>query len=54
MTGDLAVEAIDLVKDFGATRAVDGVSLAVPGTSGRSKPLPRSDTCPRSAACIRR
>jgi ABC-2 type transport system ATP-binding protein len=26
----VAVEAIDLVKDFGATRAVDGVSLAVP------------------------
>src|SRR5690348_7644072 len=24
------VEAIDLVKDFGDTRAVDGVSLAVP------------------------
>ena len=27
---DLAVEARDLVKDFGDTRAVDGVSLAVP------------------------
>jgi ABC-2 type transport system ATP-binding protein len=27
---DLAVEAIDLVKEFGDTRAVDGVSLAVP------------------------
>ena len=27
---DLAVEAVDLVKDFGETRAVDGVSLAVP------------------------
>jgi ABC-2 type transport system ATP-binding protein len=27
---DLAVEAIDLVKDFGDTRAVDGVSLEVP------------------------
>ena len=26
----IAVEAIDLVKDFGETRAVDGVSLAVP------------------------
>lgn len=26
----LAVEAIDLVKDFGETRAVDGVTLAVP------------------------
>lgn len=26
----LAVEAVDLVKDFGETRAVDGVSLAVP------------------------
>jgi ABC-2 type transport system ATP-binding protein len=26
----LAVEAIDLVKDFGETRAVDGVSLSVP------------------------
>jgi len=26
----LAVEAIDLVKDFGDTRAVDGVNLAVP------------------------
>jgi ABC-2 type transport system ATP-binding protein len=30
MTGGLAVEATDLVKDFGETRAVDGVSLAVP------------------------
>lgn len=29
-TGGLAVEAVDLVKDFGETRAVDGVSLAVP------------------------
>ena len=28
--GDYAVEAHDLVKDFGDTRAVDGVSLAVP------------------------
>ena len=27
---DLAVEAIAVVKDFGATRAVDGVDLAVP------------------------
>jgi ABC-2 type transport system ATP-binding protein len=26
----IAVEAVDLVKDFGDTRAVDGVSLAVP------------------------
>ncbi|NUR13607.1 MAG: ATP-binding cassette domain-containing protein [Bradyrhizobium sp.] len=26
----MAVEAVDLVKDFGETRAVDGVSLAVP------------------------
>jgi ABC-2 type transport system ATP-binding protein len=30
---DLAVEAIDLVKDFNETRAVDGVSLAVPAGS---------------------
>ena len=30
MSGDYAVEARDLVKDFGETRAVDGVSLAVP------------------------
>src|SRR5205823_4495666 len=29
----LAVEAIDLIKDFGDTRAVDGVSLAVPAGS---------------------
>ncbi|MEO7277626.1 MAG: ATP-binding cassette domain-containing protein [Sphingomicrobium sp.] len=29
-SGALAVEARDLVKDFGDTRAVDGVSLAVP------------------------
>ncbi|MEA3082184.1 MAG: hypothetical protein QOD54_1852, partial [Sphingomonadales bacterium] len=29
-SGTLAVEAIDLVKDFNETRAVDGVSLAVP------------------------
>jgi ABC-2 type transport system ATP-binding protein len=29
----LAVEAIDLVKDFAETRAVDGVSLAVPAGS---------------------
>ncbi|MFL6734198.1 MAG: ABC transporter ATP-binding protein [Sphingomicrobium sp.] len=28
--GDFAVTATDLVKDFGETRAVDGVSLAVP------------------------
>ncbi len=27
---DLAVEAVDLIKDFGDIRAVDGVSLAVP------------------------
>ena len=33
MTGGLAVEATDLVKDFGETRAVDGVSLAVPAAS---------------------
>ena len=32
-TGGLAVEAVDLVKDFGDTRAVDGVSLAVPAGS---------------------
>jgi len=30
MTGAPAVEAVDLVKDFGETRAVDGVSLSVP------------------------
>ncbi len=30
VTNAPAVEAIDLVKDFGETRAVDGVSLAVP------------------------
>ena len=30
MTTGPAVEAVDLVKDFGATRAVDGVSLTVP------------------------
>src|SRR5439155_2354616 len=29
-TEPFAVEAMDLVKDFGNTRAVDGVSLAVP------------------------
>ena len=29
-TGDIAVEAVELVKDFGDTRAVDGVSLTVP------------------------
>jgi ABC-2 type transport system ATP-binding protein len=29
----LAVEAVDLVKDFGDTRAVDGVSLSVPAGS---------------------
>ena len=29
-SNELAVEAIDLVKDFDGTRAVDGVSLAVP------------------------
>src|SRR6476620_1032043 len=28
--GEPAVEAVDLVKDFGDTRAVDGISLAVP------------------------
>ena len=31
--GNFAVEAIDLVKEFGETRAVDGVSLAVPSGS---------------------
>jgi len=31
--GAIAVEAKDLVKDFGETRAVDGVSLAVPSGS---------------------
>ncbi len=30
VAGEVAVEAVDLVKDFGATRAVDGVSLSVP------------------------
>jgi ABC-2 type transport system ATP-binding protein len=29
-SGTLAVEAVNLVKDFGETRAVDGVSLQVP------------------------
>ncbi|HEX6742366.1 MAG TPA: ATP-binding cassette domain-containing protein [Sphingomicrobium sp.] len=33
VTSGPAVEAIDLVKDFGATRAVDGVSLTVPTAS---------------------
>ena len=33
MTTGPAVEAIDLVKDFGATRAVDGISLTVPAGS---------------------
>jgi ABC-2 type transport system ATP-binding protein len=32
-TEAFAVEAIDLVKDFGDTRAVDGVSLSVPAGS---------------------
>jgi ABC-2 type transport system ATP-binding protein len=32
-TGDQAVEAVDLVKDFAEKRAVDGVSLAVPAGS---------------------
>jgi ABC-2 type transport system ATP-binding protein len=30
---DFAIEAVDLVKEFGDTRAVDGVSLAVPAGS---------------------
>ena len=29
----IAVKAVDLVKDFGDTRAVDGVSLSVPSGS---------------------
>ena len=29
-TGEYAVEAVDLVKDFAEKRAVDGVSLSVP------------------------
>jgi ABC-2 type transport system ATP-binding protein len=33
MDARLAVEAVDLVKDFGETRAVDGVNLAVPAGS---------------------
>ena len=32
-TGEYAVEAVDLVKDFAEKRAVDGVSLAVPAGS---------------------
>jgi ABC-2 type transport system ATP-binding protein len=32
-TDALAVEAVDLVKEFGDTRAVDGISLAVPAGS---------------------
>ena len=32
-TGEYAVEAVDLVKDFTEKRAVDGVSLAVPAGS---------------------
>jgi ABC-2 type transport system ATP-binding protein len=32
-SGTLAIEAVDMVKDFGETRAVDGVSLEVPGGS---------------------
>ena len=32
-TGELAVEAVDLVKDFAEKRAVDGVSLEVPAGS---------------------
>jgi ABC-2 type transport system ATP-binding protein len=32
-TGGMAVEAVDLVKEFGDTRAVDGISLAVPAGS---------------------
>jgi ABC-2 type transport system ATP-binding protein len=30
---EAAVEAVDLVKDFGDTRAVDGVRLGVPSGS---------------------
>ncbi len=33
LTDAAAVEAIDLVKDFGATRAVNGISLSVPAGS---------------------
>ncbi len=33
LTGEAAVEATDLVKDFGDKRAVDGISLAVPAGS---------------------
>ena len=33
MSGAVAVEAIDLVKHFGETRAVDGVNLSVPSGS---------------------
>ena len=33
MVDEPAVEAVDLVKDFGETRAVDGVSLCVPAGS---------------------
>jgi ABC-2 type transport system ATP-binding protein len=32
-SGSVAVEAIDLVKEFGETRAVDGVDLSVPASS---------------------
>ena len=45
--GDLAVETDGLVKTFGATRAVDGVDLAIPrgcvygvlGPNGAGKPV---------------
>ena len=43
----LAVEAVDLVKDFGETRAVDGVSLAVPDRR-------RSTACSAPTAPARR
>lgn len=47
IAGDLAVETNDLVKTFGAARAVDGVSLAIPrgcvyavlGPNGAGKPV---------------
>ena len=45
MSSSNAVEAHDLVKDFGDTRAVDGVSLAVPTGKGRQAKGKRYSAC---------
>jgi ABC-2 type transport system ATP-binding protein len=51
MDEEIAVEAIDLVKEFGETRAVDGVSLKVPTGSIYGLLGPKARARPPCSAC---